>query len=220
MRKLIIGLVGLSALSLVAAVPMALHSEPVVLTAVTLPSAQPATLTEIAAASVPSEHITQEIKDPWFLPLRELAEQLSDAYLDKPHVTRLGMSSGEKPLGRQMRLDGFTTDVLTAVRARAGELAQFGPDAAWGYAATLMWIAHRETRIASDPSKLGNQDDGRAAGPWQIWKQSGHPMDRFQASSALDLLIRESSSSWSLPKWHPWIGYPECARWVATHPAP
>ena len=51
---------------------------------------------------------------------------------------RFGETAGEKPTGRQMRLDAFTTGVLAAVRARAGELAQFGSDAAWGYAATLI----------------------------------------------------------------------------------
>jgi len=129
------------------------------------------------------------------------------------------MTSGEKPLGRQMRLDDFTRDVLGAVRDRAGDLAQFGPDAAWGYAVTMVWIAHRETRIASDPAKLGNQDNGKAAGPWQMWDQPGHPADRFQASSALDLLIRDAHS-WYLPARRPWVGYPECSRWIATHPAP
>ena len=156
--------------------------------------------------------------DPWYEELRGLVEQLSDAYADKPHLGQFGGLAGEKPGARAQRLGRFTDDVLAAVRARAGELAQFGPDAAWGYAVTLAWIAHRETRIASEPKMLGNQDNGKAAGPWQMWDHPGHP-DRFQASSALDLLIRDSHA-WYLPARQPWLGYPECARWLAAHPAP
>jgi hypothetical protein len=175
----------------------------------------------------PSPHphgdLTQDVLydsrvDPWYVELRELTETLSDAYADKPHLSRFGGTSGENESARWERLGRFTRDVLGAVRSRAGELAQFGPDAAWGYAATMVWIAHRETRIASEPKLLGDQDQGRAHGYWQVWEW--HGADPFMASTALDMLIEEPGSSWSLPKGHPWLGYPECARWLATHPAP
>jgi hypothetical protein len=177
------------------------------------------TLVEVAPTPIEPATSMQAEDDPWYPPMRALVEQLSDAYFDKPHTTALGMSAGEMPSGRELRLNSFTRDVLAAVRDRAGELAQFGPDAAWDYAATLMWIAHRETRICSNPAKLGNEDNGKAAGPWQMWEQPGHPADRFQASSALDLLIRDAHA-WYLPMRQPWLGYPECARWVAAHPMP
>ena len=157
-------------------------------------------------------------QDPWYVPLRELTETLSDAYFDRPHATRFGMSNGEPEIGRQMRLDTFAHDVLSAVRARAGELAQFGPDAVWGYATTLVWLAHRETRIASSPRRLGSEDNGRAHGYWQVW--SWKNQDQYAASTALDMLIAEPETSWSLPRAHPWTGYPECSRWLAAHPAP
>jgi hypothetical protein len=218
MRNLLLSLLALSALFLVAAVPLALHPEPVVLAAVELPQVAPVTSSEVAAAMVTPVEVEKLSEDPWYAPLRELTETLSDAYYDRPHAGRFGETAGEKPLGRQMRLSAFTDDVLAAVRARAGDLAQFGPDAAWGYAATLIWIAHRETRIASDPSKLGNQDNGRAHGYLQVW--SWKNQDPYVMSTALDMLIEEPGPSWSLPKGKPWLGYPECARWLAAHPAP
>jgi hypothetical protein len=164
------------------------------------------------------EEVVEVVEDPWFRPMRDLVETLSDAYFDKPHRNVLGMTAGEVPAGRELRLDGFTREVLAAVRARAGELAQFGPDAAWNYAATLVWTAHRETRIASNPGKLGNQDQGKAHGYWQVW--TWHGQDPYAAATAIDMLIAEPGASWSLPKGKPWLGYPECARWLAAHPAP
>jgi len=155
--------------------------------------------------------------DPWFPELRGLVETMSDASMDKSHVVR-GIRTGEPAASREMRLDHFTQDVLDAARGRAGELAQFGPDGAWKYAATLVCIAHKETRIASDYPKLGNQDNGKAHGYFQIW--SWHGMDVYSADTALDMLVKEPTSSWALPAKHPWTGYPECAKWLAAHPAP
>ena len=157
-------------------------------------------------------------RDPWFPELRALVETESDAYFDKPHPGRFGGTAGELPSARAERLDGFTREVLAAVRDRASELGQYGDDAAWKYAATLVWIAHRDTRIASDPSKLGNQDEGRAHGYWQIWSWRG--MDPYRASTALDMLLADPGRSWSVPKGHPWTGYPACAAWLAAHPEP
>ena len=172
---------------------------------------------EIEAVASPAQEQPKS-EDPWYAPLRARVEELSDAYMDRPHTHR-GLPAGEPPLGRELRLNRFTGGVLSAVRARAGELAQFGPDAAWSYAVTLACIAHRETRIASNPGKLGDQDNGRAAGYWQIWERRDHA-DRFSADTALEMLINQPGSSWSLPKGHPWTGYPECNAWLAAHPAP
>ena len=183
-----------------------------------VPTIQPvATEAAVAALTQPTEP-SQPQEDPWYAPLRAHVEESSDAFMDRPHTHR-GLLAGEPPLGREMRLNHFTEGVLRAVRARAGELAQFGPDAAWQYAVTLVCIAHRETRIASNPSKLGDQDGGRAAGPWQIWERRDHA-DRFSADTALDMLIKEPASSWALPAKHPWTKYPECSKWLAAHPAP
>lgn len=218
MTKRILALWSLVIVALGSIVVLALpvHADPPATPARTFEPPVP-TPTEIAAAAVTPEHIEQIVQDPWFAPLRELVEKLSDAYVDKPHTYR-GLPAGEPAVGRELRLDAYTRDTLHAVRDRAGELAQFGPDAAWKYVVTMAWIAHRETRIASNPAKLGDQDEGRAHGYWQVWEW--HGMDPFAASTALDMLITEPSSSWSLPKGHPWTGYPECARWIATHPAP
>jgi hypothetical protein len=187
---------------------------------------------ELAAASVTPAQVEQlghldpalgmfaaHEGDPWWETLRALTEKLSDAYLDKPHKNALGMTAGEPDAGRMQRLDGFTSGVLDAVRARAGELAQFGPDAAWEYAVTLEWLAHRETRIASNPAKLGDQDQGRAHGYWQIWSWRGGA-DPYSAATALDMLIAEPEHSWSVPRGHPCRGYPDCQRWLSSHPAP
>jgi len=183
------------------------------------PAAQTATIDTPPTVEPPVAQPSQPEDDPWFAPLRGRVEQLSDAYMDTPHVSRGIRVGGEPTATRTVRLDAFTHDVLGAVRARAGELAQFGPDAAWKYAVTLACIAHKETRISSNPSKLGDQDNGKAAGYWQIWERRDHA-DRFSAATALDMLVHEPTSSWSLPKNHPWTGYPDCAKWLAAHPAP
>ncbi len=192
--------------------PVLRPKEPIMLRPTALVEVVPPTPIEPAVTSMQAE------EDPWYQPMRDLAEQLSDAYFDKPHQNALGMTAGEPPFGRALRLNDFTRNVLAAVRDRAGELAQFGPEAAWDFAATMMWIAHRETRICSNPSKLGDQDQGKAHGYWQVWTWKGQ--DPYAASTALDMLIEEPASSWSLPKGKPWLGYPECARWVASHPMP
>ena len=214
MLKLSLVVLGLTSVAMLA-VPLALSSHaaprPEVLVAPAYPEAHLSIPTE---ATIPP----LEQEDPWFSTLRARVEMLSDAYVDKPH-THHGLPAGEPLAGRLTRLDQFTHGVLDAVRARAGELAQFGPDAAWKYAVTLACIAHRETRIARDPSKLGDQDQGRARGYWQIWERADHA-DRFSAATALDMLLKEPKSAWSLPSIHPWTGYPECAAWLAAHPAP
>lgn len=193
----------------------------IVLSAVAPPASVPPSQMVIEAASVTPGQIEELAKppeeDPWFQPLRSRVEELSDAYMDKPHTHR-GLPAGEPQIGREIRLNHFTTSVLAAVRARAGELAQFGPDAAWEYAVTLACIAHRETRIASNPSKLGDQDGGRAHGYWQVW--SWHGADPYSADTALDMLLTAPTSSWALPAKHPWTGYPECSAWLKVHPAP
>ena len=218
MQKLILSIVALAALSLAAVAPRVLHSEPAPIV-IAPPAASVAPTPAVVAPSLPVEDdVAQGTDDPWYPTLRQLVETLSDAYFDKPDWNGVRMTEGEKPLGRSMRLDAFTRDVLAAVRDRAGELAQFGPDAAWGYASTLIWTAHRETRIASDPSKLGNQDQGKAHGYLQVWEW--HGMNPYAMSTALDMMMSEPESSWSLPKGHPWLGYPECAKWLKAHPAP
>jgi hypothetical protein len=205
----------LAGLTLALAMPI-VHADSsksaVVKPTVTQPPVQPPAIEIVEAAPPPPQ------EDPWFAPLRAHVEELSDASFDKPHTYR-GLPAGEPVIGRDVRLNHFTQSVLDAVRDRAGELAQFGSDAAWKYAVTLTCIAHRETRISSNPSKLGDQDSGRAAGYWQIWERRDHA-DRFSAATALDMLIHEPTSSWTLPKDHPWTGYPECGKWLAAHPAP
>ena len=187
------------------------------------PTTQPAPATQpvpaVAAEEAPPTPAQAAPKqdDPWFPELRGLVETMSDASMDKSHVVR-GICTGEPAASREMRLDHFTQGVLDAARGRAGELAQFGPDGAWKYAATLVCIAHKETRIASDYPRLGNQDNGKAHGYFQIW--SWHGMDVYSADTALDMLIKEPTSSWALPAKHPWTGYPDCAKWLAKHPAP
>jgi hypothetical protein len=154
-------------------------------------------------------------EDPWWPELRGLVEDLSDAYTDKPHKNRLGQQDpGEPAWGRVQRLDAFTRDVIDAARRITDTTA------AWNYAGLLVWLAHRETRIAASPEKLGDQDEHRAAGPWQMWVQADRPTaDRFSAAEALSLLLR-APGAWYLPAGAPWAGYTACARWLAAHPAP
>jgi hypothetical protein len=225
MLKIILPL-GLTLCLAALAVPLAQQGHantqvPDIVKAVAPSRATPTPAEVVAVASVTPvqiEQLAQPQEDPWFALLRARVEELSDAYMDKPHMHR-GLQAGEPEVGRAIRLNHFTQSILDAVHARAGELAQFGPDAAWDYAVTLACIAHRETRIASSPAKLGNQDGGRAAGPWQIWERRDHA-DRFSADTALDMLIKEPTSSWALPAKHPWTGYPECSAWLSSHRAP
>jgi hypothetical protein len=136
--------------------------------------------------------------------LYSMADEMSDAYADRK----------EDPRGRITRLEHFANGIADALEAD-WRIPTLG-DNDWKYGATLVCIAHRETRISRDPRKLGNQDNGRAHGPWQIW--SWHRQDPFSATTALDMLLTEPTSSWSLPKKQPWIGYPDCAKYIAAHP--
>jgi hypothetical protein len=141
-----------------------------------------------------------------YAPLRELVEELADAFAE-----RAGQPHAEPAPMRAARLDAFTLEVLEATRP-------LGSPRAWRYAVTLVFLAHRETRIARSPRLLGSEDDGRAAGPWSIWP-SVHAGDAFRAKTALRVLL-EHPGAWSLPDGAPWLGYGACSRWLARHPEP
>ena len=128
------------------------------------------------------------------------AEELADAYADRH----------ENAYWRQDRLRRFAAEIAAATVEQLS-----GDPNDWKYAGTLLWIAHRETRITRRPRLLGTEDGGRAAGPWQIW--GGRYGSPFRARTALAMLLHEASG-WSLPQHEPWVGYPECARWLAEHP--
>jgi hypothetical protein len=136
--------------------------------------------------------------------LYRLADELSDACADRH----------ENPWGRMMRLRSFADAIATALEADWRTPMMLEDD--WKFAATLVWIAHRETRIARNPAQLGDQDHGRAHGYWQVWQWHGR--DPFAAETALDMLLTEPGSSWSLPRGAPWVGYPEAARFLEEHP--
>src|SRR5215472_14165671 len=111
-----------------------------------------------------------------------------------------------------MRLRALTTSIEEALADRIGDV---GPHD-WRYGVTLLYIAHRETRLARRPRDLGDEDQGRAHGMWQIW--SWKKMNPFAPATALDMLI-ENPGAWSLgPRSTPWVGYPECARFIETNP--
>lgn len=137
--------------------------------------------------------------------LYRASDHFADAYVDR----------NEDQLGRVTRLERFASGIADALEAD-WRIGVVGDDYDWKYGLTLVCIAHRETRIAKNPAKLGNQDNGRAHGPWQIW--GWHGRDPMSAETALDMLFVAPSSSWSLPKDQPWIGYPECAKWMHEHP--
>jgi hypothetical protein len=145
--------------------------------------------------------------DRWYPALADLVSDLADSYAER----------NEPPAGRATRLSAFTLDVLRAVDSRPTMKIE---RVAWPYAATLVWIAHRETRIAANPKLLGDQDHDRAAGPWQMWDEGKWKgRDRWSADTALDMLV-EDAGAWSLPEVEPWVGYPEAAAWIASHPPP
>lgn len=123
------------------------------------------------------------------------SDLLADAYAD--HL--------EDRFWRHDRLRKFASELADAT----------GPDD-WRRASLLVWIAHRETRLARNPRLLGTEDNGRAAGPWQVWgNRYGSP---FRALTAYKMLVAEPSA-WSLPKGsEPWVGYPEAASFIADHP--
>ena len=109
------------------------------------------------------------------------------------------------------RIYRFVDNIRSAVEASSLSRAD-----QWGYGVTLIYIAHRETRIARNPRLLGDQDQGRAHGPWQIWSWKGK--DPFDAATALEMMIEVPESSWSVPKKTPWLGYPPAAAFMAAHP--
>jgi len=177
-----------------------------------------ATEMQTAASSPPSPEPAAAVEEPrvehgpLYDYLRPLVEQLADSYAERPGS---GSKHAERPDLRQYRLDEFTSDIERAFRDdwRTPMLRERGED--WKYAATLVWIAHRETRIARNPRVLGNEDAGHAHGPWQVWAWKG--LSQWLASTALDMLI-ENPGAWSLPKGTPWLGYPDCEKWVREHP--
>lgn len=128
--------------------------------------------------------------------LYRLADNLADAVFDRREL------SGS----RSIRLHKLADDVADAVESQ-------GVD--WRYAATLLWIGHRETRLCSVPRKLGNEDGGRAHGYFQVWAWKGR--DPYSAATAMDMLVHDAGA-WSLPAREPWTGYPEAAAWINAHP--
>ena len=170
----------------------------------------PAPAPSESALSAAAVEPRNEEHDALYDYLRPLVEQLADTYTERP-----GQKHAERSDLRENRLEAFVLDIERALQAdwRTPMLRERGED--WKYATTLVWIAHRETRIARNPRVLGNEDQGKAHGPWQIW--TWKDMDPWKASTALDMLI-ENPGAWSLPKGTPWLGYPDCEKWVREHP--
>lgn len=128
-----------------------------------------------------------------------LADQLADAVFDRRELVG----------NRYARLHGLAERVVAACTTR------LPPGRDWRYAAMLMWIGHRETRLCSAPRKLGNEDNGRAHGYWQIW--SWKKLNPYSEETALDMLLQDPGA-WYLPAPEPWVGYPDAARWIHEHP--
>ena len=127
------------------------------------------------------------------------AQEMADAYADRH----------ENAYWREVRLRALAGEIADAAELVGSQ----GVD--WKYADTLLCIGHRETRFARNPRTIGTEDNGRAAGPWQIWgNRYGSP---FRAATAMAMLLAEASS-WSLPQKEPWTGYPACAQWIEEHP--
>jgi hypothetical protein len=131
--------------------------------------------------------------------LYRLADTLADAYADRK----------ELPGNRFDRLNKLATEVQQAATAhRSG-----GDD--WKYAAILLWVGHRETRLCHAPHLLGNQDNGRAHGYFQVWTWKGR--DPYSADTAMDMMVH-NPGAWSLPTGEPWTGYPDADRFIREHP--
>jgi hypothetical protein len=131
--------------------------------------------------------------------LYRLADTLADAYADRR----------ELPGNRFERLSR-----LAAAVERAATASSLPQTLDWRYAAMLLWIAHRETRLCHAPRLLGTEDNGRAHGYWQVWDWKHR--DPFSADTAMDMLIK-NPGAWYLPSL-PWTGYPDAARFLEEHP--
>lgn len=132
--------------------------------------------------------------------LYRLADTLADAYADRR----------ELPGNRFERLNKLAQELKEAALSFRSEKDD------WKYAATLLWIGHRETRLCHAPRLLGNEDNGRAHGYWQVW--SWKKMNPYSTDTAMDMLI-QNPGAWSLPAGsEPWIGYPDAANFIKEHP--
>jgi hypothetical protein len=132
--------------------------------------------------------------------LYRLADTLADAYADRR----------ELPGNRFERLSKLATEVAHAAIVQRTERDD------WKYAAILMWIGHRETRLCHAPRLLGTEDNGRAHGYFQVWSWKGR--DPYSADTAMDMMVRHPGA-WVLPETsEPWTGYPEAARLIREHP--
>jgi hypothetical protein len=132
--------------------------------------------------------------------LYRLADSLADSYADRR----------ELPGNRFERLNKLATEVQQAAMTQRSEKDD------WKYAATLLWIGHRETRLCHAPHLLGNQDNGRAHGYFQVWAWKG--LDPYSVDTAMDMLIK-NPGAWSLPmSSEPWTGYPDAAGFIREHP--
>jgi hypothetical protein len=132
--------------------------------------------------------------------LYRLADTLADAYADRR----------ELPGNRFKRLNKLATELQQAAMAQRSEKDD------WKYAAILMWIGHRETRLCHAPRLLGTEDNGKAHGYFQVWSWKNR--DPYSADTAMDMMIK-NPGAWSLPATsEPWVGYPEAAGFIREHP--